>query len=1382
MAGTITIDIEAKLVDNAMSGLEALDKKIDELNSKTVTIRSEFDSSAGEGIGAATRIYNKAQERLERATRNYSDIGTHDPIASVPSYTDIGRDMGRGFAQEASKVTEPATEAVTNDRAYLSNLVDKAADRIYNGSDQTQPIRQTSQRVSEERAYLDDVINRAVDTAYSEGTGTGSRYAVPDDEASAYINPLDPGTATDRIYGAESVNGFPQSALSAMAETAAPVVAEVAEETHPVADAMQQTAAQISRAAAEMTDVQATNQRADAQSLTRAIMSATGTSKYATMGSQMARYLGLDSTSWRGIATGLATAVGIAKTADGLTTGLSRIVGSFNEENSVDAARSRATGISQMALTGIGAAIGSILPGIGTLIGASIGGGLGSVAGDFFGEDLGSFFSGYDKTYAEYQADGLKKYFGNFVMSGSQTDALTKSILGKSLVVKESNGFLGGLESTLNTRQELQAMSDEVKIRGSKFQIFDNLELKNSEDDLKEYGEYIKTFGETAEDYLSTSMFKDLAAADTIFGEGNPYVQPIADQYSGKIAGIKSIADELDDYLEKFEDGGSPDATVLTTYQRRLQELIGETSSDELQNQLDVADLMRGSGAISKDSFDSVMDSLNESYNTAMVDRANELVSLVRNGSISQAAAEDSFNEYALAQGGQMMSRKYDMAKSQVDNYDEGMISVAEKFNDFYSGLDDAMNERGLWGYKQYVSGNGGYFGGSESDRRHAFGFVDDETTDIFKSDYEKYGVSDYENYIKKANDIGNYAGDEGIYGLLHGYELGARGGVEGATDKYLGARMAMDSRLSGMMEYFREMPDMWESLPEAMRDTYDMFRTNMGFNGQKQPEQTPSEETKPASQETQPPSETTQPQSEETQPASETTAPSAEETQPQENQEAAAETTAPPETTEAPAADLGKSVIDAINQGLSGDIEGLDGVGQNLMGKIAESMSAENLSGMDTSIGESLMNSISGSLAEVDLSSMDMNFGESLMSKVAESMSAENLAGMDTSIGESLMSSINSSLAEIDLSGADINIGESLMAKISESLSSIAGAGFEGIDLSGMGSALSAGIASSLQSVELGDIGTGIQEQITASLSETTIDATITVNPTYQLSETGTGLQEQISASWGELSVDATIMVNATYQLLDAGAGLQEQLSAVTASIDTSVTATVTYTLDSSAVDSYTPPPKTAVATYTVDSSQVDGWQPPNKTATVTYNVVVNGSLPNPGNLHFVEGTNYMPYNSLATINDEATADPRELVLHDGRGYLFEGRNVRVPLSTGDRVFTASQTKSMLGGSYAEGYDNYANFGEQENENYKAFAGDSEESSDGSGGKSGSVSFGGSRVTIGNMNFVIESKGDGRDIVEEIKDRADEIGECVADVLEKRLGDEMRNMPTSVS
>lgn len=51
-----------------------------------------------------------------------------------------------------------------------------------------------------------------------------------------------------------------------------------------------------------------------------------------------------------------------------------------------------------------------------------------------------------------------------------------------------------------------------------------------------------------------------------------------------------------------------------------------------------------------------------------------------------------------------------------------------------------------------------------------------------------------------------------------------------------------------------------------------------------------------------------------------------------------------------------------------------------------------------------------------------------------------------------------------------------------------------------------------------------------------------------------------------------------------------------------------------------------------------------------------------------------------LAMINDEkGIADPRELVEHKGKYYLFEGRNVVLNLDKHDKVFTAKQTQAML-------------------------------------------------------------------------------------------------------
>ncbi len=64
-----------------------------------------------------------------------------------------------------------------------------------------------------------------------------------------------------------------------------------------------------------------------------------------------------------------------------------------------------------------------------------------------------------------------------------------------------------------------------------------------------------------------------------------------------------------------------------------------------------------------------------------------------------------------------------------------------------------------------------------------------------------------------------------------------------------------------------------------------------------------------------------------------------------------------------------------------------------------------------------------------------------------------------------------------------------------------------------------------------------------------------------------------------------------------------------------------------------------------------------------------------------------------LAVVNDEkGINDPRELIEHNGRLMMFGGRDVIVPLSSGDKVYTADQTKAIFGKSlprYASGKNN---------------------------------------------------------------------------------------------
>ena len=87
----------------------------------------------------------------------------------------------------------------------------------------------------------------------------------------------------------------------------------------------------------------------------------------------------------------------------------------------------------------------------------------------------------------------------------------------------------------------------------------------------------------------------------------------------------------------------------------------------------------------------------------------------------------------------------------------------------------------------------------------------------------------------------------------------------------------------------------------------------------------------------------------------------------------------------------------------------------------------------------------------------------------------------------------------------------------------------------------------------------------------------------------------------------------------------------------------------------------------------------------TVKYNVQ--------GMPKLADGTQYAK-SGLAVVNDErGVSDPRELIEHNGRLMMFSERDVVVPLSQGDKVYTADETKAIMNGMgiphYASGKNN---------------------------------------------------------------------------------------------
>lgn len=141
-----------------------------------------------------------------------------------------------------------------------------------------------------------------------------------------------------------------------------------------------------------------------------------------------------------------------------------------------------------------------------------------------------------------------------------------------------------------------------------------------------------------------------------------------------------------------------------------------------------------------------------------------------------------------------------------------------------------------------------------------------------------------------------------------------------------------------------------------------------------------------------------------------------------------------------------------------------------------------------------------------------------------------------------------------------------------------------------------------------------------------------------------------------------------------------------------------VIFNKDSSEPDNYKPNDKDAEVIYGVDHSAVDGYNPPNLRRTVTYDIAATKSygLPSPhalANGKTAKGTSDAKA-GFGIINDErGISDPTELLIRDGVGYTFKGRNVPIMFKEHDVLLNASQTKGVLKNlpHYASGKNNEA-------------------------------------------------------------------------------------------
>lgn len=1003
--------------------------------------------------------------------------------------------------------------------------------------------------------------------------------------------------------------------------------------------------------------------------------------------------------------------LGVQSVYSGATEAFGDIVDAYSSGNRNDMQRSLTRGLTKSGLMGAGAAIGSFIPGVGTLFGA----GAGALIGQLWGDDIADSISGIHKSAEELKQDRLDELFGDIAMSASDLGKVAQNMVG-SWQTQVSQAHQQALTTGYSLQDTTNSSYFGVVESGSKLDIKGNLGFNIPKKYFTSYADEVNSYMDNIEEQMNQEMYNAFMVNDDLFGYGQWDTTALSDKWKNAFETFAKQKKELGKYLEiALSDGNfSPDERdyVFGTI-HSMQQSSSELAPDEGQTKADTYSYLAQNGMLSKDSYDSVIKDIQTEYTNDMFNLAEKRSVAIANGQNPNEANNifwSSANDRTESHLQTLLDNAQDMYGK---DYNSVLADVWNGKDTWYGGhligLNDQLNgdrshsafRQTLDNYEKYNGYNDkkGSLAGAKGELEHSMNIGDTAEKEVVKEAYEKMQPTveqaerQYQAAILQHQDPSQYL-DE-MMGL---YQFGAMGGDDVAQEKYAAMLMAGDIKANKAINDFYGTD--YKRMAEEMGDDFaNMWQLLNGSNTESAIEQTTeaaknaleknAKDTVDAIKDNK--DQKIDAMNETDEKAAQAVEDSTKEQEALESKtDGTEQSKEDTKSTELPD-DLGENVLNAVSSSIEnikdGKLKDLE-LGKTVMDSISESLSTDNMDFKELGFGESLMGAISESLSTDNLDFKELGFGESLMSAISESLSVDNMDFGKLGFGESLMSAISTSLSADNMDFSQISIGESVMNGISSSLAET--------DFSGL------------------DIGTKITDTINASMGESIeIHPNFTVVPgTVDTSSLSSAINDSISTiteNNSELSVLAKVDGTANYELGTYPKEVPE------------IPGTAKYT-----------------GIFPTVAPKIYG--------TVEYRTTFG---------HFAHGTRNAP-EGLAFLNDDGSADPRELVEHNGQFMMYEGRNVLAPLSAGDRVFTSSETKDILSGRGIPHYATGLNNDVIENEKIQ-----------GGGSTSGAnVHFESGSMSI---MFNIDGSKDGN-VVEQIKAHAPEIAQLISDEIDRHL------------
>lgn len=1003
--------------------------------------------------------------------------------------------------------------------------------------------------------------------------------------------------------------------------------------------------------------------------------------------------------------------LGVQSVYSGVTDAFSDITDAYSSGNRNDMQRSLTRGLTKGGLIGAGAAIGSFIPGVGTLFGA----GAGALIGQLWGDDIADGISGIHKSAEELRQDRLDELFGDIAMSTSDLGKVVQNMVG-SWQTQVSQAHKQALTTGYSLQDTTNSSYFGVVESGSKLDIKGNLGFNIPKKYFTSYADEVNSYMDNIEEQMNQEMYNAFMVNDDLFGYGQWDTTALTDKWKTAFETFKKQKKELSKYLKTAlnDNWFSPDeeSHVFSTI-HNMQQTYSEVAPNTDQTKADTYSFLVQNGMLSKDAYDSVIKDIQSEYTSDMYNLAETRATAIANGADVTSADKAMWDATSSKTESYLQTMLNNTQDMYGKDYNSVLADVWNGKDTWYGGhligLNDQLNgdrshsafRQTLDNYEKYNGYNDkkGSLAGAKGELEHSMNIGDTAEKEVVKEAYEKMQPTveqaerQYQAAILQHQDPSQYL-DE-MMGL---YQFGAMGGDDVAQEKYAAMLMAGDIKANKAINDFYGTD--YKRMAEEMGDDFaDIWQMLNGGNTESAIEQTTeaaknaleknAKDTVDAIKDNK--DQKIDAMNETDEKAAQAVEDSTKEQEALESKtDGTEQSKEDTKSTELPD-DLGENVLDAVSSSIEnikdGKLKDLE-LGKTVMDSISESLSTDNMDFKELGFGESLMGAISESLSTDNLDFKELGFGESLMSAISESLSVDNMDFGKLGFGESLMSAISTSLSADNMDFSQISIGESVMNGISSSLAET--------DFSGL------------------DIGTKITDTINASMGESVeLHPNFTVVPgTVDTSSLSSAINDSISTiteNNSELSVLAKVDGTANYEL-------------------------GTYPKEV--------PKITGTAKYTGIFPTVA----PKIYGTVEYRTTFG---------HFAHGTRNAP-EGLAYLNDDGSADPRELVEHNGQFLMYEGRNVLAPLSAGDRVFTSSETKDILSGRGIPHYATGLNNDVIENEKIQ-----------GGGSTSGAnVHFESGSMSI---MFNIDGSKDGN-VVEQIKAHAPEIAQLISDEIDRHL------------